>query len=182
MIPNNSSRKGMLLPADGHSSGGWIVFAVLFFMGFASLQAGYSYCLTEPVKIGLVKLFTLNPSAGLINLFTPQEQVLVKQQLLLSPYAGLVVQKGCEGMEGFFLLCAAIVAFRATLGKKLWGVLAGLGVIMLLNISRIVSLYYVLRFQKSAFSVLHGYLWPGFIVLIGALYFLWWTEQQEGGA
>jgi exosortase family protein XrtM len=180
MIPNNSSDKDLFSSVADRRNASWIAFAGWFFMGFASLQAGYSYCLAEPLKIALVKLFTLNPSAVLINLFTPHEQVLVKHQLLLSPYAGLAVQKGCEGMEGVFLLCAAIAAFRTTLRQKLMGALAGLVIIMALNVSRLVSLYYVLRFEKMAFGLLHGYLWPGVIVLGGALYFLWWAERQEG--
>lgn len=180
MIRNSSSENGILLPIEPRQSCGWLGFAFLFFAGFAFLQIGYSYCLTEQVKVTLLKLFILDPSAVLINLFTPQEQVIVKKQLLLSPYAGLAVQKGCEGTEGFFLLSAAIAAFRTTsLRQKAWGILAGLGIIMVLNISRIVSLYYVLRFEKSAFGLLHGYLWPSCIVLAGVLFFLWWTEKQE---
>lgn len=182
MIRENSSCQNRHLPTGTNQRGDWLGFAFLFLVGFAALQAGYSYCLTEHVRIFMVKLFTLTPSAELINMFTPREQVLVKQQLLLSPYAALAVQKGCEGMEGFFLLFAAIAAFRTSLRQKVWGVLAGFGVIMILNIGRIASLYYVLRFEKNAFGLLHGYLWPGCIVLAGALFFLWWTEQQEGMA
>lgn len=182
MIRNNSSECGSLLLGGPRQRYGWLGFALLFFIGFAALQAGYSYFLADPLKVAVLQLSTLDPSAGLINLFTPREQVLVKKQLLLSPYAILAVQKGCEGTEGLFLLFAAVAAFRASWRQKILGWVAGLGLIAFLNISRIVSLYYVLRFEKKAFGLLHGYLWPSGIVLAGALFFLWWTEQQEGMA
>ena len=180
MIRKKFPEQGVVSSGYAPQGGGWLGFAFLFFIGFASLQAGYSYCLAEQVRIVLLRLLALGPSAAVINLFTPWERVVVRNQLLLSPHAGLAVQKGCDGMEGFFLLFAAIAAFRTSLRQKVWGVLAGLGIIMVLNITRLVSLYYVLRFEKGAFGLLHGYLWPGCIVLAGALFFLWWATQQEG--
>lgn len=173
----NPPPSGQALPADG-----WFGFALFFLVGFASLQAGYSYCLGEKSRIALLQMLALGPSAFLVNLLTPLEHVLIKNQLLISPYAGLAVQRGCEGIEGIFLLFAAMAAYRTSLRRKIWGMLAGLGLIMFLNIGRIVSLYYILRFEKGAFGLLHGYLWPGFIVLSGGLFFLWWAQKQGEGA
>lgn len=182
MIRKNFPGQRAVSSGDACRGGDWLGFALLFFVGFASLQAGYSYCLAEQARTVLLKLVALSPSAALINLFTPQEHILVRNQLLLSPYAGLAVQKGCEGMEGFFLLFAAVAAFRTSLRQKIFGILAGFGIVMALNIARLVSLYYVMRFEKSAFGLLHGYLWPGVIVLAGGLFFLWWATQQEENA
>lgn len=154
----------------------WTLFVLAFLAVFAALQWSYSLCRSNgPVERLLVHALTARPSMAVINAITPAEQVRAMGHRLISPRVRLSILNGCEGVEAFFLLFSAIIAYRAPLSRKLKGILLGSLLIFTLNTGRVASLFYALRYQKSLFGLLHGYVWPALIILAGGLFFLKWS-------
>jgi exosortase/archaeosortase len=55
----------------------------------------------------------------------------------------LRIEAGCNGIEAVIILAAAMLAFPAVLLQRLAGLLIGTATIVLLNIVRIMSLFYL---------------------------------------
>ena len=96
-------------------------FALLFLAIFGSLHLLYETTQGTSVERLLINDLTVKPSATVINLLTPAEQVTAIGHRLVSPFAGLSVLNGCEGTETILLLGAAILAFRTPWRDKAIG-------------------------------------------------------------
>ncbi|WP_133716521.1 archaeosortase/exosortase family protein [Methylocaldum gracile] len=146
-----------------------------FLLIFAGLQWLYGLGRGTAIERLLIDMLTVRPSVALINLITPGENVRAVGHSLVSPHDRLNVLNGCEGIETFFLLLAAILIHRTSWRHKLSG--AALGVVFVhgLNQARIVTLFYAFRYDKSLFSLLHGYMLPVVLILLTSLFFLAWA-------
>ncbi len=124
--------------------------------------------------------------SDLINFFAPLEQVLAKQNHLLSAKADLEIVRGCDGAGALFLVVSAVLVFPSGLKRKLLGLLLGIGLIYSLNLLRICVLYFVIAYQPSWFQLIHTYVAPTLMVVLGCFYFAWWafgsTNQSHESA
>ena len=151
-------------------------FALLFLVVFAGLFSLYATARGTAVERLLIDVCTVKPSAALIGLITPSEQVVAMDHRLVSPQARLSILNGCEGIETMLLLVSAILAYARPWRAKFLGALAGILLVYGLNQIRIVALYYAFRYNRELFDLLHGYAAPIIIIACAGLYFLWWIE------
>ena len=115
---------------------------------------------------------TVVPSSKLISWITPEEHVVAQGHELISKHVQLSILNGCEGVETFLMLAAAVLVFRHDPRRKLFGIFAGSLVVFVANQARIVALFYCLRFDRSLFEVLHGYIAPLLVIGIAGLFFM----------
>jgi len=87
------------------------------------------------------------------------------------------IQPGCNGVEAMICLVAAIAAFPASWKSKLYGILFGFIAIQALNIVRIISLFYLLQWDKDWFEWAHLYLWQALIILDALIVFILWVRM-----
>ncbi len=86
----------------------------------------------------------------------------------------IAIRRGCDAVEPTWLLCAAILAFPGPWKRKLAGMLAGIVVLQVLNLVRIVSLFLVGSRYPSLFSPMHLEVWPAFFILVAIALFVGW--------
>lgn len=122
----------------------------------------------------------LVPTVALIDAVTPTEHAELAGRSIVSSGARLNVTRGCEGVEMFLLLIAAILAFPATLKRRTQALLSGSLLAYVLSVTRLMALYYVLRYSPNAWQALHGLVLPLAPIMVMALYFMHWTAG--GGA
>jgi exosortase H (IPTLxxWG-CTERM-specific) len=100
--------------------------------------------------------------------------------------SGILIEAGCNGVEACIMLIAAIAAYPAPWAARLHGMLAGAVAIQLLNVVRIVSLFYLVQWSPRAFEFAHLYLWQALIMLDVLLVWLTWlrwvTRRQFAAA
>ena len=113
--------------------------------------------------------------ADCINMLFPLEQVLARQNHLISVKADLEIVRGCDGAGVVFLIIAAILTFPAKMGRKLLGLILGVSLIYGLNLLRIGFLYFTIAYRPDLFSLIHTYLAPTLMVITGCAYFVWWA-------
>ena len=89
---------------------------------------------------------------------------------------GVRIERGCNGVEAVIILFAAIFAFPAPLKNKLIGFTIGFFAIQLLNLVRIVSLFYLGQWNQVAFEWFHLYLWQALIILDALVVWLIWLR------
>jgi exosortase family protein XrtM len=158
-------------------------FALIFLLGFAVLMGGFEAVRGTAFERFVVETVILEPTTTLINTITPHEHVQLAGRVLMSPDgSNLRVTRGCEGIEIFLMLIAAIVAFPASLKRRaqglLWGSLLAYG----LSITRLMLLHYILRYSPALWEALHGFVLPLGPVVLMALFFLRWSSSTGSAA
>jgi exosortase family protein XrtM len=116
------------------------------------------------------------PGAALINLLSAADPVLAVGNRIESHGAILEIVRGCDGAGVLFLLVAAILALRGSIRRVLWGLAGALVFVYMLNLLRIVVLYFATRDQGDWFLPLHSYVFPTLFVLLALVYFSLWSR------
>jgi exosortase/archaeosortase family protein len=91
----------------------------------------------------------------------------------------LTVAKNCDAMDVSLLFAAAVVAFPARWPRRLVGIAAGVGVLAVVNVLRIASLYFIDLHWPGAFEVIHAEVWPLAIVAFAASAFVVWSRWAQ---
>jgi exosortase family protein XrtM len=151
-------------------------FALKFVIGFALLVAAFEASRGSVFERFVVEDVILTPTVLLINSMTPSEQVTLVGRSLKSDGANLHVTRGCEGIEMFLLLIAAIIAFPVNFGRRIQGLIYGAVLAYVLSISRLMTLHYVLRYSPRSWEMLHGLVLPLVPIVLMALFFLSWAS------
>jgi len=124
--------------------------------------------LYKPIYTGLVMPWTMlvaSLSGGLVSLLDPG--VVVSGATLLAPANGfaITIESGCNGVEATLVLLAALLGFPLAWRARLLGMLVGFATVQALNVGRIVSLYFLGKWDADAFRWAHLYVWPTLIML-----------------
>jgi exosortase family protein XrtM len=151
-------------------------FGLRFVVGFLILMGAFEASRGTAFEEFIVREMILAPTTSLIDWVTPRENVTLADRTLVSPDgADLRVTRGCEGIEMFLLLIAAVLAFPATLRHRVHGLLVGGLLAYFLSIARLMALHYVLRYAPQTWDALHGLVLPLAPIILLSLYFLRWT-------
>jgi len=151
-------------------------FVLIFVLSFLILQRGY--ILLRPY-LGTPYNHYVNAvvSAAIINTLTPHERVTAREGLLLTRHTKIDIKKGCEGVEVMAILAAALLAYPMQWRHRWAGIAAGIVFVYLLNIVRIVSLFYIATYRPDLFDHAHATLWQTAVILGAAAFFFIWVDQ-----
>jgi len=151
-------------------------FFILFVVVLVALFAAE---LTPPVQAAVVLPWTAaltHLSAGLIALF--DSHVLAHGKILQSTTNGFAVsiEAGCNGVEAAIVLIAAMLAFPAPWKHRVIGIVIGLCAVQVLNVVRVISLFYLGQWNLKVFEWAHLYLWQALIMLDVLIVWLIWIR------
>lgn len=88
------------------------------------------------------------------------------------------IENGCNGLETALLFVSAVLAFPAPWRARLLGGLAGLAAIQLVNLVRVISLFWIGRHYPGFFQSSHTVIWQSVVVLFGVVLFFLWAARQ----
>jgi exosortase H (IPTLxxWG-CTERM-specific) len=116
-------------------------------------------------------------STSIVTLFDPG--VIASGNVIRSVGSGFAVaiEAGCNGVEATLVLCAAILAFPAPWRHKAYGIAIGILAIQLLNIVRVISLFYLGQWSYAVFEWAHLYVWQALIMLDVLVVWLIWVRR-----
>ncbi len=131
------------------------------------------------VQLTLIQPFTHSlavVSSALILPFDPN--VIAYGKIIQNQENGFAVsiEAGCNGVEAVIMLIAAVVAFPAPWKSKVIVILGGFVAIQILNIGRIISLFYLGQWHSGIFEWAHLYIWPVMIMVDVLIVFLVWLK------
>lgn len=158
---------------------GPIATVVIFLAVFAGLQWAWGQAHETALERFVIDTATVQPSAWLAGLFTPDIQPYAQGSRLKAQGGGINILNGCEGTDVLFLLIAAFTVAPLFLRQRLIGLLLGTGLIYVLNQGRILALFYAWRADRGLFEMLHGYLAPLILVALVAIYFHFWLQLHR---
>ena len=133
-------------------------------------------------NIDAVHLTVVVPFTGLVtaasslvmNIFGAGAQV-VGNALMTSDYSINVVD-GCNGIYATAILISGIIAYPSNLKAKAWGVPAGVAAVFVLNLGRVISLFYLGRSFPDIFNEVHVYVWQPVIILWAIIVWHFWSR------
>ena len=179
-MPLNGSLKQSMNKTGSMARSMELRFALFFLLIFFALQYAYSASRGSTFEHLIIDMVTVRPSAAIISLISPAANAMASGHRITSPQGSLSILNGCEGTETVFLLLAAIIAFTAPWRHKLKGALIGTLLIYAINQGRIVALFFAAQQNRNWFDLLHGYVAPTLIIVLGCLFFLWWANAAHG--
>ena len=94
--------------------------------------------------------------------------------------AGLRIIPECTPLMPGLLLGIAMIAYPSSLRWKLAGIGAGLGLLWLFNVVRMLALMATLVWWREGFRFLHVYLWQTITLLVVSALFLAWLRLEPG--
>lgn len=86
------------------------------------------------------------------------------------------IESGCNGIEALIVLISAMLVFPAPWIFKLKGIVIGFFAVELLNIIRIITLFYIGQWNQVVFDWAHLYIWEALIMVDILIIFLWWLR------
>jgi exosortase H (IPTLxxWG-CTERM-specific) len=102
------------------------------------------------------------------------EHVTVAGCDIRSPRFAITIYNGCNGLITSLVFVSAVLAFPASWRARALGVAAGVVAIQLLNLVRVVALYYTGALLPELFDEAHVVVWQSLIILAGvALWVVW---------
>lgn len=154
--------------------------SALFLLRFSALLVGfYLIVASHPVNDKVIVPFTgavARASAAVLNVLG--EKVEVHGTELRSSRFAVEIENGCNGVETALLFGAAVLAFPAPWRRRLIGLGLGIVAIQIINVVRVVSLFWVGVHRPSLFGASHTVLWQSIVVLCGVLLFLLWASRE----
>ena len=114
-----------------------------------------------------------------LNLFG--QHTILSGVTITSAKFSVTIERGCDAVEPTWLFCAAVLSFPSSWSQKALGMTAGIALLQLLNLMRIVTLFLIGVYAPSIFNASHMEIWPAvFVILAIVLFVVWkdWTSMQ----
>jgi len=143
-----------------------------------ALAVGFIVIALRPVNDHVVNPYTTfvaHEARLALNLMG--EGASVRGQTLSSRRFSVQIYNGCNGLEAILIFVSGVLAFPARWQRKVVGMLAGFLAIQLVNIIRVVSLFYVGVFYPGWFATTHIFVWQSIVIVFGVLLWLLWVHR-----
>lgn len=89
---------------------------------------------------------------------------------------GVSIEAGCNGVEAAIVLVSGVLAFPAPWRMKVMGIFIGIVAVQTANLLRVISLYYLGKWDMQVFEFAHLYLWQALIMLDVLIVWLLWMR------
>ena len=156
------------------------IFMIRFFILFTVLLVGlFTLEILQPAEEYVILPFTsfiADVSVWILQIFDDNVESFRNIIRNSTSGFGVRIERGCNGGEAVIILFAAIFSFPAPIKNKIIGFVIGFFAIQILNLVRIISLYYLGQWNQVAFEWFHLYLWQALIILDALVVWLIWLR------
>jgi len=96
---------------------------------------------------------------------------------IIGSEGSLSIGAACDGLVLFALFAAFVLAFPGNWRRKIWFIPAGMALLHVANLSRVVALTWVHRYHPDALAFNHDYTFT--VLVYGVVFYLWylWVEK-----
>jgi len=154
----------------------WIRFALIFgALAIVSEVFYYAVALdSEGFQSYLGVLAEI--SGALLSVFN--SDVVVNGTRISDEFFAVEVAQGCDAIQVCSLLAAAVIAFPVESRRKLRGLVLGILWLQLLNLMRIVTLFWIGTYFPRVFQTAHEVVWPGILITITIATWILWVRLE----
>jgi exosortase H (IPTLxxWG-CTERM-specific) len=150
-------------------------FLILF---LAILIVSFLVVALQPVNDNFVVPYTtMVAKVSGVALRVFGEDMTIDGCILRSPRFAVTIYNGCNGLITSLIFISGVLAFPARWPAKLIGVVGGLVAIQLINLVRIVSLFYIGIYLPQLFNESHIFIWQSLVILFGVALWIVWAQR-----
>ncbi len=152
-------------------------FLILF---IAILTVSFTVIALQTVNDAVVDPYTsfvARMSGGVLRLLG--EDASVQGCMVRSPRFAVTIYNGCNGLITSLIFISGVLAFPARWRAKAVGAIGGLVAIQLINLVRIVSLFYIGVYLPRFFSESHIFVWQSLVILAGVSLWVVWARHAS---
>lgn len=145
-----------------------LIFAVLYFI----------FGIAEGVRNGIIKPYTrliAKAIAGVVNLFGAG--AFTDGTIVQTATFSLNIAMGCDGVEATCLFVAGVLAFPTSWRARGIGLAIGIPIIQVINLARLVALYYAGIYLPSLVEQIHVYVAQTIVILLSTAILIYWLER-----
>ncbi|MFQ5416781.1 MAG: exosortase H [Myxococcota bacterium] len=154
----------------------WLRFALVFGTLAVTSEVLY-YAVTLDSVVFQAYLGVLADVSGTILAWFSSD-IVVRSARITGPAFVVEIAQGCDAVQVCSLLAAAVIAFPMSLMGKLRGLVFGIVFLQLLNIVRIITLYWIGAHFSSIFKTAHEVIWPGFLIFATIATWIVWVRLE----
>ena len=137
----------------------------------------------DAVHNAIVKPFTsvvAVVSQFIMNLFGAGASV--NNCVLSTPNYSVNVVDGCNGIYATAILISGVLAYPRRWSQKVWGIILGVVAVFILNLGRVISLFYLGQYHPDIFDEVHVYAWQPLIIIWAIFVWDYWARKTEPAA
>jgi exosortase H (IPTLxxWG-CTERM-specific) len=101
----------------------------------------------------------------------------VQDNCLTASGFSINIVDGCNGIYAIAILISGVLAYPSSWMLRLWGILLGTLAIFLLNLVRVISLFYIGQRYPGFFEGVHVYVWQPIIIVWAIIVWDFWSRQ-----
>jgi len=147
-----------------------VVFAIIVALIF------WINSLVEPTRFMKRYIEILAASVALVLRMSPFNVVLKGSLIEFHTFAVRIIPE-CSGVEAMAIFCGAVIAFPATVRKKLLGIGFGVPALYIVNVLRLACLAFIGAFMSGGvFKFVHVYVWQTVFIIFVLILWLIWIE------
>jgi len=150
-----------------------VLFALIFGVSY------FLFGIAPGVRNGVIKPYTellARAVASVLRLFG-ETGAGATGPIVHTERFSLNIAMGCDGVEAAALFLAGVLAFPTTWRAKLIGLAFGIPLIQLINLGRLVGLYYAGVWLPSVVEEVHVYVAQTIIILLSTALLVFWLER-----
>jgi exosortase H (IPTLxxWG-CTERM-specific) len=175
----NSSQPDRAKSAPSGSS--WLVrhLPVLRFLALFVILLGGFYALVLVPAVDRLYYDYLRANAWLAGLVLRGlgQHTEVHDVTIRAAQFTVSVRRGCDAVEPAWFFCAAILAFPSPWRRKLAPLAVGIPVLLVLNLVRITSLFFIGSYLPSFFEPAHLEVWPAVFIVLALVLWVGWIRS-----
>lgn len=157
---------------------------IKFVLGFAVLMGAFEAAwATKVVREDLFPAYLrLNASAGagVIRLFGHDARA--SGITIASSRFSIEIARGCDAIEPAAIFVSGVVSFPAPMLARVYGTLIGAATLLLLNLARIASLFFIGIYYPKLFHMMHVDVWQAIFIFLAVLFWViwaWWATKPK---
>ncbi len=120
--------------------------------------------------------FNAQLATDIWNLF--DNSVSAEGTLISSSDFNFEVTAECTSIGPTAILLSAIIAWPSTIKEKIKGIIVGATALFIINLIRILTLFYIGSHFPNHLDLFHYYIWQGIIVLLALGLWAFWMDKM----
>lgn len=118
-------------------------------------------------------------SASIMRVFGTEARAFGNAISSPAPGSGLSIAIGCDAIQPSILFLCAVLASPVAFRLKLPGVLLGVPILLVLNVVRIITLFYTQIHVPSLFDLMHVDVWQALFIILAMVFWVIWAKWAK---
>ncbi len=152
-----------------------VIFAVLMGLFYGLIHSPY----VGPAPFQPYLALIARTTGGILSILG--QDTAVVDTSVTSPEFSMAIVRGCDAIEPTAAFVAAVLASPVSVWAKMPGILVGTMALVVINLVRLVSLFYVGVYFPKALDFMHFDVWQAAFIVLAICFWAIWVQWATRG-